>query len=201
MNNVSESSVVVDAEMIIHPNVSRKRRILPVSFSQRLPNPDLCDKNKTTVSDSPLRRSRRISLSKNESVEEPSAFPDMPILGDLIERNPLTNFRLPPTDRYKVYVCVTPKDCSKYARELLRLSKQANNGDWSVVGFDCEWKVVFQKGAQRPIALIQISRYDVCILFHVHYCGLQPELIEILFSSNIFKVGVNISGDVRWIFY
>lgn len=102
---------------------------------------------------------------------------------------PLPNFEMP--KNMKIYIASTPKECSLYANEF---KKRLGSG-WLVVGFDCEWRVTYQ-GPQRKVALIQMCLMDVCVLFHIHHCQLQPELLDLLENPKIFKIGVNISGDI-----
>ena len=72
---------------------------------------------------------------------------------------------------------------------------------YSVWGFDCEWKVTYKNSYSnngiRPVALIQLCRQDVIILFQISACGMLPCLIDILRNENILFCGVNIIGDIR----
>lgn len=65
------------------------------------------------------------------------------------------------------------------------------------VGFDIEWKATMQKnGHPGPVALMQICTADLVLLLHVvHFEKLPPELIQLLESKRVFKLGVNIKND------
>jgi len=64
------------------------------------------------------------------------------------------------------------------------------------LGFDIEWRATFTRGeAQRPAALIQLSKPGACYLFHVIHYEMSEGLRYILESRNFVKVGVGIRGD------
>ena len=95
------------------------------------------------------------------------------------------------------YYAITPEQCSLYAGEMLKLTGESTA--FSLWGFDAEWRVEF--GRQREyiphkVALLQFYRNNTFILFHIHACGIQPELVEVLKHPRIFKVGLNIRNDV-----
>ena len=92
----------------------------------------------------------------------------------------------------RLYYIVSSTDCTKYSAEILRLSSSG----WTVWGFDIEWWA-FSPNGQGKVALIQFCRDDVILLFHICCCGLQPKLIEVLRHPHVFKIGVNISGDMK----
>lgn len=93
----------------------------------------------------------------------------------------------------QIYESITPTQCRACVQQILKRTGQS----WSAWAFDIEWRVDFKVGGQRPVALMQFSRENIVILFHIHRCGLQPELIDILKNPKIFLLGVNISGDVK----
>ena len=84
--------------------------------------------------------------------------------------------------------CTTREHCEECCQLLL--SKP-------VWGFDCEWKVSYEKGVNHPVALIQFACADIIILLHIHVIGeITPGLNSVLKRSDVFKVGVNINNDV-----
>lgn len=89
---------------------------------------------------------------------------------------------------------ITPAQCASAAHEIYTKSQLMG---WSVWAFDVEWVVDFQPGQQRRISLVQMCNEKVCILFHVHRCGMHENLVKVLESKCIFKLGLNINGDVR----
>jgi hypothetical protein len=127
--------------------------------------------------------------------EEPSAaakrqriLPQTLLTGKA-EEEVLMPFVLPP--RTRLYIAETPEQCVEIGKKMLSVCK----GGTSAWGFDIEWAVTYAVGAQAPTALIQFHRGVDAILFHVARCGLCEELVEILSTPTIFKVGISISGD------
>lgn len=88
--------------------------------------------------------------------------------------------------------CTTQKQCIAACSTILFLSRER----FTVWGFDCEWKVEFTRNGIGPVALMQFASPRLIALFHISSCGIPPPLLEILSCDTIFKVGVNISGDV-----
>lgn len=103
---------------------------------------------------------------------------------------PLPPLELPKGLRW--HLAETPEQCTEVSRRVLALSHQAGLTVW---GFDIEWFVSYELGKQRPVALIQLHRQLDVVMFHVSRCGVCPELVEILSSPTIIKVGLSISGD------
>ncbi len=66
-----------------------------------------------------------------------------------------------------------------------------------VIGFDTESRVVFVKGAKSTISLVQLSGPDRAYLFRVNICPLSNEIMEILQSRTIIKVGLAIGDDIN----
>lgn len=104
----------------------------------------------------------------------------------------MDTFKLP--NNVQIIEIVTPDQCNFYAGKLISSQKQHG---WTVWALDCEWTVDFKCGKQRPVALIQLCHENVVLLFHISRCGFQYSLIELLQNQNIYKVGVNISGDIH----
>lgn len=68
----------------------------------------------------------------------------------------------------------------------------------TVIGFDTEWPVTYEKGKQARTALIQIClSTDRCYLFHVScmpkFPGMLRKLLEI---HSVLKVGLNVQNDL-----
>jgi hypothetical protein len=89
---------------------------------------------------------------------------------------------------YETIYCTTKNHCIECC--LLLKSKK-------VWGFDCEWRVSYEKGVSYPVALIQFACADICVLIHTHAIGeLVQELNDVLSDPHIYLVGVNINGDI-----
>jgi ribonuclease D len=70
-----------------------------------------------------------------------------------------------------------------------------NNQD--LLGFDTETKPSFAKGQNNPVSLLQLSTTDRAFLFRISRTGLPKELVKILSSSKIIKIGVAIRDDIK----
>ena len=67
-----------------------------------------------------------------------------------------------------------------------------------IIGFDTETKPSFVANAKRSsVALLQLSGKERAFLFRLHSLGLPPELVKILSSSKISKVGAAINDDIK----
>lgn len=66
-----------------------------------------------------------------------------------------------------------------------------------VLGFDTESRAVFKKGIKNKISLLQLCAGDRTYLFRLNKIKLNPEMVEILHSPDIIKVGVAVRDDVR----
>ena len=93
---------------------------------------------------------------------------------------------------------------------MVCISKDQNN---NIYGFDLEWRVVFTKGPQRPVAMLQIANAFEIFLIHLHAIqritlflsviqskaqldsGIPDSLKGWLENKAIFKCGVNIKND------
>lgn len=67
----------------------------------------------------------------------------------------------------------------------------------SLLGFDTETRPSFSKGKNNPVSLLQLSTSDKAFLFRLNLIGLPTELIKILSSPDILKIGVAIRDDVK----
>ncbi|MDE6482936.1 MAG: 3'-5' exonuclease domain-containing protein 2 [Rikenellaceae bacterium] len=65
-----------------------------------------------------------------------------------------------------------------------------------LIGFDTESRATFVKGAHNTISLVQLSGPDRAYLFRVNICPLSPEIIRVLQSRAIIKVGLAIKDDI-----
>ena len=67
----------------------------------------------------------------------------------------------------------------------------------SMLGFDTETKPSFSKGQNNPVSLLQLSTTSTAFLFRISRIGLPKELIKILISPKIIKIGVAIRDDIK----
>ncbi len=67
-----------------------------------------------------------------------------------------------------------------------------------IIGFDTETKPSFVAHTKRnSVALLQLSGKERAFLFRLHSIGLPPELVKILTTTKIFKVGAAIHDDIK----
>ena len=67
-----------------------------------------------------------------------------------------------------------------------------------ILGFDTETKPSFVANAKRSsVALLQLSGKESAFLFRLHRLGLPAELVKILSSAKISKVGAAIHDDIK----
>jgi hypothetical protein len=106
------------------------------------------------------------------------------ITGDLGDSLPTINFVA------ELTYARTHGEVDEAARRLSRAS---------VLGFDIEWRVLFQTGvAPRKAATIQLCIEDYCAIFHLFHLGPAPwpeSLVTLLANASIKKVGVGASRD------
>jgi ribonuclease D len=67
----------------------------------------------------------------------------------------------------------------------------------SILGFDTETRPSFKKGQTNKVALLQLSTPDKAFLFRINSIGLPQELVNLLASDSIEKVGVAIHDDIK----
>jgi len=67
----------------------------------------------------------------------------------------------------------------------------------SLLGFDTETRPSFKKGRVFPTSLIQLASRDHVWLLRVNRIGYPRELIELLSSGDILKVGSGLNDDLR----
>lgn len=64
------------------------------------------------------------------------------------------------------------------------------------VGIDTETKPSFSKGERSEVSLLQVSTEKDCYLFRLHMIGgLTPDLLRLLSSPDIFKIGLSLHDD------
>ncbi|MFR9649424.1 MAG: 3'-5' exonuclease [Rikenellaceae bacterium] len=68
---------------------------------------------------------------------------------------------------------------------------------WSVLGFDTETRPSFKAGVTYKVALLQLSTPEKCYLFRLSHMALPVEVIRILESPKIIKLGADILNDIR----
>ncbi len=65
-----------------------------------------------------------------------------------------------------------------------------------IVGVDTETRPSFRRGLVYQVALLQISTLDICFLFRLNMIGLPKEVIELLESTDIQKIGLSLKDDL-----
>ncbi|MDP3437881.1 MAG: 3'-5' exonuclease [Bacteroidales bacterium] len=71
-----------------------------------------------------------------------------------------------------------------------------------IIGFDTETRPSFTANTKRNlVALLQLSGKERAYIFRLHNTGLLPDLVKILSSSRIIKVGAAITDDIRALQY
>lgn len=88
----------------------------------------------------------------------------------------------------KIILVEKKSDCK---RDISHIREQ------KVVGIDTESKPVFKSGQQSKISLIQISLDDCCYLFRINKIGITPEIVQFIEDPNIYKIGLDLRGDIR----
>ena len=65
-----------------------------------------------------------------------------------------------------------------------------------IVGVDTETRPSFRRGLVYQVALLQISTLDICFLFRLNMIGLPTEVIELLESAEVKKIGLSLKDDL-----
>lgn len=65
------------------------------------------------------------------------------------------------------------------------------------LGFDTETKPSFTKGTQHMVALMQLATDDVAFLVRINQIGVPGELLEVLQSKSVTKIGAAVLDDLR----
>lgn len=66
-----------------------------------------------------------------------------------------------------------------------------------VLGFDTETRPSFKVGVTNRVSLLQLSTYQRCYLIRLCRVKLTRELLHILESKSIKKIGIDVAGDIR----
>lgn len=66
-----------------------------------------------------------------------------------------------------------------------------------LIGFDTETKPNFQSSRSNPVALLQLSTSEVCYLIRLQYTDLPDPLVELLERTDILKIGLGVSEDLK----
>jgi ribonuclease D len=65
-----------------------------------------------------------------------------------------------------------------------------------IIGFDTETRPSFQAGVSYKVSLLQLSTNDCCFLIRLNKLPLTREIIEILASEKILKIGADVRNDI-----
>lgn len=66
-----------------------------------------------------------------------------------------------------------------------------------VLGFDTETRPSFKAGVTNRVSLLQLSTYRRCYLIRLCRVKMTRELLHILESKSIKKIGIDVAGDIR----
>lgn len=66
-----------------------------------------------------------------------------------------------------------------------------------VIGFDTETRPSFKAGVTNKVALLQLSTPERCYLIRLCRTKLHSQILKILSSPDILKIGADVAGDVR----
>lgn len=71
------------------------------------------------------------------------------------------------------------------------------------IGVDTETKRAFERNAQYPATLLQLSTRNFCVMYRLHKLNniLPEDLLSVLEDSSLFKVGVGIIDDMTTLAY
>ena len=67
----------------------------------------------------------------------------------------------------------------------------------SLIGFDTETRPSFKAGVTNKIALLQLSTKECCYLIRLNKLPLTREILTILSSNEIKKVGADVRNDIN----
>mgnify|MGYP003386082434 CR=1 FL=1 len=147
----------------------KKQRRLPASF-----NP-------------PLQSLRSAQRTESDEITVPT--PDIPIIPSTL--------KLPPW--VSIVYCATFEQCQSCCIRIAQAMELHSSTELCVCGLDFEWRVTFQAGKQRPIALMQLFFGMEVFLFHFYAFrdrGLPVELTSLLANHKLIKTGLNINNDI-----
>ncbi|WAR07681.1 WRN-like protein [Mya arenaria] len=88
-------------------------------------------------------------------------------------------------------------DCNILCEEII-ISIGTDNSNDVFIGFDSEWPVTYEKGAQAKTALVQLClNTEKCYLFHLSCMSKFPSMLKKLIEmENVKKVGLNVEYDI-----
>ena len=66
-----------------------------------------------------------------------------------------------------------------------------------IIGFDTESKPTFKKGITSKVSLIQFSTENQAFLFRINKIGFKEEIIHLMSSKKIKKIGIAINDDIK----
>ncbi|HXK76023.1 MAG TPA: 3'-5' exonuclease [Bacteroidaceae bacterium] len=78
--------------------------------------------------------------------------------------------------------------------ELLAEAMEELDGH-SILGIDSETRPSFKKGEMHKVSLLQIATSSCCYLFRLNKIGLAIELVDLLESKEVIKVGLSLTDD------
>ncbi|XP_005091191.1 Werner syndrome ATP-dependent helicase homolog [Aplysia californica] len=85
-------------------------------------------------------------------------------------------------------------DCALICRHIL---SSLNDEEKTIIGFDMEWPVSYQKGAKDKTSLIQMCIHKTCYLFHISAMYSIPKtLLTLIHDHRVLLVGLNIEADL-----
>lgn len=67
----------------------------------------------------------------------------------------------------------------------------------SIIGFDTETRPSFTAGVSNKVALLQLSTDECCYLIRLNRVALCREVLSLLASEKIIKVGADVKNDIR----
>ena len=66
----------------------------------------------------------------------------------------------------------------------------------SIIGFDTETRPSFKAGVSNKVALLQLSTEKECFLIRLNKLALSREVLSILSSEKILKIGADVRNDI-----
>jgi ribonuclease D len=66
-----------------------------------------------------------------------------------------------------------------------------------ILGYDTETRPSFTRGIRYGVSLVQLSTADHAFLFRIDKIGVPKELVALLQSKHVLKVGVAVNEDIR----
>ncbi len=78
--------------------------------------------------------------------------------------------------------------------ELLEEAMKELDGH-TILGIDSETRPSFKKGEMHKVSLLQIATSSCCYLFRLNKIGFAIELVQLLESKEVIKVGLSLTDD------